>query len=819
MARFNNKYKYFVIFSVLIIVIFLTIVPLLNAATVIDSIYAKDSPSSVHIKLTNKKPYKVVKVDSKEVLVAFKDVLASKVLKKKIEGIPPIFKNIQVESLPDNTISILINTEEKIKNVSSTWGNNNTLSVSFILEGETPKETTQNIPQKPEEKKLQIKEPSKPSEHNVHSDSTESEYQKTFSSVLGGITNEFEQDKCSKQQVIAAVLAYFKKKLWPEAIDLLMKYEEESESECLEIAYFLKAYASLKMIKEGRQEEELINSHDFFHDATIFYPNSKYVPYAIAAIGSINKDLKNYIKAEGYFRILLNKYKNYPAIPYVLSQIGEIYYETKKLYLAIPIFKELISKYPTNEHTPDVKIKLGKVLFDFGEFSESLKLLSEVEKSNPEKLYETSDLLFYLGNSLYQAKKFKESKEAWLKAYNYFPEIGGNPLILIRIADIYAEENQFEKAIKFYKMIMDKFPASNAYALSAIKYAEYNKNEEIKLNIYNKIITEYINHPMAKVAILKIVNLKNNKGEYEESIKICKRLLEVENSPIKRECAYGVQESYLLLFKKLLSENDYAMILNRFIKEEPILIKSFSPEFFFVLGKAYLKGYLYDKSVEFFTKSYNLYPKEKRPSDLIFLLGISLKGLNKNAEAIRTFNEYINLFPESALIPDAYFSIGSILTEENEYEEAIKKFKTAYNLYKTNDKKGEVLIEQAKIYEHLGYQNTLAILLIEAIKFLSEDPKKNSKNIFIAYKMIGESYLKLNEHLKAANALDMAIKFEDKPNMNIHFLLAQSYQRANELDKAINAYKEVAASGDSFWGKLAEEKLKIIELEKKLKNS
>ena len=79
-------------------------------------------------------------------------------------------------------------------------------------------------------------------------------------------------------------------------------------------------------------------------------------------------------------------------------------------------------------------------------------------------------------------------------------------------------------------------------------------------------------------------------------------------------------------------------------------------------------------------------------------------------------------------------------------------------------------------------------------------------------------YLLTKTYLKAADAFSMAVKFsERKETPDLRFLLAEAYEKGKNIEMAGKVYKEILELGDPFWARLAQEKLRGIQIDAKLK--
>jgi hypothetical protein len=78
-------------------------------------------------------------------------------------------------------------------------------------------------------------------------------------------------------------------------------------------------------------------------------------------------------------------------------------------------------------------------------------------------------------------------------------------------------------------------------------------------------------------------------------------------------------------------------------------------------------------------------------------------------------------------------------------------------------------------------------------------------------------YLETRSYIKAADALAMSIKFSDqKENPDLRFQLAETYEKGKNVEMAGKVYQQIIEMGDPFWARLAQEKLRGIQIETKL---
>jgi tetratricopeptide (TPR) repeat protein len=86
-----------------------------------------------------------------------------------------------------------------------------------------------------------------------------------------------------------------------------------------------------------------------------------------------------------------------------------------------------------------------------------------------------------------------------------------------------------------------------------------------------------------------------------------------------------------------------------------------------------------------------------------------------------------------------------------------------------------------------------------------------------AYDALGDNYQRQKLYLKAADAYAMALKFNPEATLpHLQFKLAEAYKMGGNLQEAHVAYEAVAASEDSFWGRLAQEEIRRLAIKTRL---
>ncbi|MBF0103595.1 MAG: tetratricopeptide repeat protein, partial [Desulfobacterales bacterium] len=374
---------------------------------------------------------------------------------------------------------------------------------------------------------------------------------------------------------------------------------------------------------------------------------------------------------------------------------------------------------------------------------------------------------------------------------------------------------------KIYKLVTEKYPGTEGYVDSTVKIAQYTDDLTEKERLYRLVIDEFPDNPLVRISMLGLADLQKQRAEYDNSISTIKEILARDPKGLNADALDLLQNVFDIYLKKLLEKNDYAKLLTIYEAEKTLIDPFESSSLFFSVGDAYLRGHLYEKAFELLMKSYKLFAKGQRPPELISALGIAMQESGRADDALSMFSNYIRLFPNGRDIVEVYHRQGNIYQLKNDDDKALKTLSIAYNMSTKEEKKANVLIDEAAIYRKQSNPIQVTVVLNKAIEHLNKSQKPDAKNLAFVYKQLGENYHAMKAYGKAVDALSRSIELSGvtPTNVDVRFMLAESYEKGKELDKAEKLYNDVIASGDAFWAKLAEERLQGLKLETKLQKT
>ncbi len=836
--------------------------PLLHARDSVEirEVALSGATGTIRVRLNGEAPYRVMRIDKREVMIAFRNATIAFDLKERGSG-RPVISRVDLETPRDDLTTLIVETRNTVKSVSDRWlDDENTLVVTVVTgeDGARDEKTVRTSPERESSTRRSKSEGSskpkprpvvkvKPGDRDAGKKAGGAEKAPVRRGVKVGhgvpvisvppvvpaeegpggsgtahdLLLEIAEDPCFRSGELAEVPALTSAKEWGEAYERCDQYLAKGENpECGAVVSLLAAY--LFHMKERREDpSRYLEEAEMLRDVHAFAPESKYTPYNLTLLGNALMKLGSRDEAKGYYKIVMDSYKQYPGMPEILYNMGVFRNEAGDTKEAMALLSRVVNEFPHSEFVTDARIALGKALFNKHRYIDALSILTEVLKNKPEKAYENPDLLLLTGNAYYTIGKTLESRDPLVKAYNFFPDIEARDVILTKIGDSYIDSDEKRKAIKIYRLVTEKYPGSEGFVISSMRLAEHLEDPDEKASLYEMVKNDYPDNPLSKLAMMRLAQLRHGGGEFEGSIDIIKELLASRPGVLKKEALYLLRDSFEELFQRFLREDDYPEALSRFESERGLVDNLENPEIFLLVGTAYLKGHIYDRARDMLQKAYDLYDKRKRPESLVHGFGTALHETGKGEEAKRILGEYVKLFPKGAWVVDAFWRMGRIRMSAKEPEQALGRFRQAYGESSDNVEKAKILFDEVTAETALGRRDEVNALLVRAIEHLAVDPEANFNEIYNAYQLLGENHFELGAYGDAVDAFTMAIKFADRTrnNSDIYFRLAESYHKGKVLDKARESYREVVKMEEPFWVKLAEERLKVMDLAEKLKES
>lgn len=526
-------------------------------------------------------------------------------------------------------------------------------------------------------------------------------------SILGFSQEEFQQ-QINKQET--EYLRYYfeaeQHKLLEDYTQAMLFYEKCISINPEESA----AYNEIAKISFYLQDWE--NAHHYINQAISLNPNNKWYYYLLIDIFTVQNQLlpqvdiySNLIKIEPsnywYYLQKINLLKSLKLYKKAIKQIRQankvfgtsldLLIELSAIYLLQDNFKEaqkislqLINKFPNN---PDSYNALGAVYLHFSKYEEAISLYEELLTILP-----NSPIAITALHQIYTNKKDVKNQEKYLlkivqnkeinietkrellytlllqsdfEKYASFKKIvetvlqfaPQDPLVNLVLADIYAKEKQYNKALSHYQLSFG----------SAVVKDQY---------VYNKIIEIYF-----------------QKKEYDLVIKTCDE--GIEKYPFSPRL-------YYLKALSLVNIEDYGSALEILLNGKNMVIddSNLSSEFYALIGDVHHALNDHKKSDLAYTKSLEYNPDNVFVlNNYSYYLALRNENLEQAYEMIKKCDKLTQDSPNASFL-DTY---AWVLYKMQKYKEAKDQINKAI-LLNTNsatlfEHSGDILYELGEVHD------------------------------------------------------------------------------------------------------------------------
>ena len=226
------------------------------------------------------------------------------------------------------------------------------------------------------------------------------------------------------------------------------------------------------------------------------FPNSRWVPNALYAIGTINVKQENYGEALNAFQKLIDNSPNSDWKPKALYAIGDIHYKQEQHQEALSAFQKLLEEFPDSEYKEVVEHSIAELEL----------LLEDPDILEAEKMYNEARALKHQG-------RVHAALDLFTNLTTQFPDNKYVPEVHVQIADIYLEEKDYVNARTHYEKAMNRmddeerkteiYEAYHRTYLVPVYARDNSKLEEINPGHYDSSKREDINQRNSiKVEIL-----------------------------------------------------------------------------------------------------------------------------------------------------------------------------------------------------------------------------------------------------------------------------------------------------------------------------
>ena len=770
---------------------------------------SEEGASAVIIQLSGHPAYKVIPIEDREMLIAFKDtsLFGGVCTSETIFG-DELIQHIDLDQRPSNVTCLLVRLHRPYTEIGHLISESN-----GIL-------------------RIEIRGKARGSRENAEPGEAAS---LTGKAAIDDLLKVEWEVSTPDTELFLKAAQHYKMGRWENVTRILRNIiQSYPESRHLERAYFLLAKSFHHMF-EKEMSRHLFKITQHYNDAIKKFPGSNFVPDAMVSIGNCYFKVKNYYEALAYYNLVLENNKSHPAAAEALFQRGKIFVLTKRPQEAIRSFDDLGKLHHKTRFAVRAKIEMAKILFRIKSFKRSVRALNEVITMVPDEIYKNPEILLHTGYSYYELGQLREARDVFSRVLNCYPDIESNHLVLARIADTYREQGMEDKACKLYNVVIRRYPDTNGSLIGLLRLAEGEKVEpervsSIKLfeiigeitgdsrtprEIYEQIIEKHADNPISQVPMLKLAYLQQKDKDYDQSvITLEEMMVRHPQTPLGDEIKTVLQASLEAIFERERQAGKIENIISYYERIKPILPIEDIPNLLLLVGDAYRRLRLYEHGLSMFKKARGFYADQDQPANLLFGLGECSYKIKRFDEAERALKAFVARYPEHRKASKAHYWMGNIFLERKEHKKALKPLSMALRQKGDKYHQVKVLMAMADASNGQGDHGKAARSLREAITLLNQDKSSSSRDLYDAYRELGETCFKLGQNTKAVSAFEKALRLspEGSQTHGLLFRLAQCYQRLEATDKAEGILNRIISSGDPFWSRVAQAQINEIKI-------
>jgi TolA-binding protein len=541
------------------------------------------------------------------------------------------------------------------------------------------------------------------------------------------------------------------------------------------------------------------------------YPNSSYITEAKEILVRLLANTNNFTDALSLYESLG---KSTPAMqklyPRILYGKATEFLNDQQFDKADALFSKVVTDPNSGKMVPYANFWRGEIAYRQNRYDDAIKSMDAYLLSlgtqgdaNPQTAR------YVMGYSYLKKENYK-------LALQYFQLVA--PYISKESSSI--EQDAYVRTADSYFMLKDYKTAKTMYdnvinnALSQSDYAIYQKamiagisSSAEKIKTLNTLIKQYPSSDLIPDANLEIANTYMADEKFKDAIPYLTAILATNANGLKPSAYLKLALSYYNLDNNTEALNNYKKLL-----------------------ELYPQSTEADQALE---NMKSIYVEEGKPNEYVDILkkagrSVSVSqadSLTYNAAelkynkgdcvtAIKAFTDYLSQYPDGAFAVQANFFKSECYVKAKDYKNAIEGYEYVAN------KGGNKYAERSALQAARIYYVELQDYAKAKTYFTQLNTIASTEEIRLeALRGLVRSYYQTKDYTEANNTAKelltkKGISTDDKAIANL--VLGKSLQAANDCEKAIAAFKAVAAVNKSAWG--AEARYEIANCQFKLNN-
>ncbi len=435
------------------------------------------------------------------------------------------------------------------------------------------------------------------------------------------------------------------------------------------------------------------------------------------------------------------------------------------------------------------ELGIADSMFNQKNYEDAYQLYDKFVKDDPQAA-EAPSAVYRSGMSLYHLRYYSQAVETWKKLQTTYPNAKETPMAAYQIADTLFRAQKYAEAVASYKQIIAAYPTSQQLPLAYLRVAQaaFNgKDDATALKQVQELVSKFPTAPEATDAmdLVEAILDRDRNVNYKE---VLGNLIAAnQNSPIAGEAQFR-------LARRAFESKDYNTASIEFQKfsvnytNHPQL-----PKAQFYLGESYFASGNYQDAVPAFERLINNFDRSDDTALALFHLASSYFSLKKFDDSTKYYSRLIEEYPASEYVKPTQFNLALAYKQLGKLDMAQYAYQKYAAAAGPNDPSGQqALWEIFSIQkDRKDFDGALATL-----QQISDAAKVDSDAALEAAYRTGEIYSAMNRPDEAMNAWEKAKALKPLGNpfrLQSLIKLGEIYEKANDLDRAVAVYEDLAA--------------------------
>ncbi len=318
-------------------------------------------------------------------------------------------------------------------------------------------------------------------------------------------------------------------------------------------------------------------------------PQADFYDNAMYELGRAYVEKNQTSKAYSIFKQVTETSQDVVEIARATIELGMLARNNGENEDALKFYKKVIEEYPSSGFVEDALLAIESIYASLRQSDTYLSYIESIGKGATKTPEEKENIIFNTAEQHFNAGDYAKALFSLQSYLNTYPTGKHVYRAKYYIAEVYREQNEFEKANDLYAEVIEKGEGSFV-ELSMMRYANISYNlqkYEEAYQAYSKLLNTAHFDENKKMAKIGMMRSSYNAQNYSNAIKSANRLLEEKSleEALKREAQYYKAKSYLItsmrdeaftIFKTLSknlsdsygAEAAYLLILDHYDKGE-----------------------------------------------------------------------------------------------------------------------------------------------------------------------------------------------------------------------------------------------------------